>query len=90
MLVILDTLDLMVEISTDLGATEGSTPQVLSASLRILLHMLSKRQGVEVLQHAFALQRAIVAKVRSVRTSMYCLCFNRANLADASVISLFA
>ena len=60
---VLDTLDLLVEISTELGATEGSTSQVLSCALRILLHILSKRQGVEVLQHAFALQRAIVAKV---------------------------
>ena len=62
-MVILDGLDLMLEISTELGESASSTPQLLSCSLRILLYIFSKRQSVGVLQHAFALQRSIVAKV---------------------------
>ena len=73
-MVVLDTLDLLVEASTELGEAGGSTPQILSCALRVLLHILSKRQAVEVLKHVFALQRAIVAKVRlyvSDRASVY-------------------
>nr|CAB3239426.1 dedicator of cytokinesis protein 7 [Phallusia mammillata] len=60
-MVVLDTLELIVNTATELH--DGtSTSQILSCALRLLLHLFSTRQSVSVLRHTFAIQRSIVAK----------------------------
>jgi len=61
-MIVIDTLENIVEMATEM--TDGTgTSQVLSCALRVLLHCFSKRQSVAVLQHIFAIQRSMVAKV---------------------------
>ena len=63
-LITLDVLQLIIELTTDLNeASAGGMSQVLSCSNRLLIHLFSKRQSVVVLEHAFAIQRSLVAKV---------------------------
>ena len=62
-MIVLDTLELIIETATEMGEVGNSISQIISCSLRVLLHIFSKRQSVSVLEHSFAVQRSIVAKV---------------------------
>lgn len=57
-LIVLDTLELIVETASE----NGSIHAVLSSCLRTLLHCLGTRQSASVYDHIFATQRSIVAK----------------------------
>lgn len=57
-LLILDTIELVIETATD----SGTVPAILSSCLKVLLHCLSKKQSTAVYEHIFATQRSIVAK----------------------------
>ncbi|XP_076814693.1 dedicator of cytokinesis protein 7-like isoform X2 [Clavelina lepadiformis] len=61
-MIVLDTLELIIETATEMGEVGNSISQIISCSLRVLLHIFSKRQSVSVLEHSFAVQRSIVAK----------------------------
>lgn len=57
-LILLDTLELIIETATD----SGSIPAVLSSCMKVLLHCLGTKQSTLVYAHIFATQRSIVAK----------------------------
>ena len=64
-MVVLDTLDLIVQILI----ANDTYNQVLPHLLKVLLGGLRLNQSASVLVHMFAMQRSIVSKVR-VRTRM--------------------
>lgn len=57
-LIVLDTLELIVETASE----NGTVPAILSSCLRTLLHCLGTRQSTAVYSHVFETQRSIVAK----------------------------